>query len=510
MILMNWKKEFHQKFTSFCQKFKYKYELKKKIDNFYDSYENITLHEFKITYDQRRKAAMVITLIYLVLINLLYLIFSFSLYYFFIFVSLGCLIYLNLLDYHKKLIQKKDFLYANKYKFLSLQIEIILLSLTNNEDKNSIILEILENSTELGVNLRSIISDISLGKNFKRSLNKVIFYSPSFNHFFKDLIDSDFNFEISKNIDSFHDFYEKKFEIFINSLDTRLSLFFFFNLFFPITFLFTSSINSFNFSQLFSMIFFFILIETLFMRKILNEDIQLIGGINSQKFDEKLFFNVFLKFFFNLSFYLYDCPPELAIYKSILKLTDKEKSILNLNRFNYSIEFTSLNSFLGKIFNNFNSNSIQIFFSIMNRIFRIDSSLSPQLFKEMSQIIKKHIDLGKKQEIAYKSSFLKVIIFKFLLSFILGILTPLIYRFQEVYQVFNSILNFDENLNIFFSFNDYLITILFSLAFILITIHSFNKIYYFSKFKKQDYYVIVLYFICILISNFLWQSLIIF
>lgn len=507
---MNWKRKFLQKFTFLCHKFHHSIDNMDSHGEDFDNYNEIILHMFNLSYNQRKKGAIVITFAYLILINLFYIIFSFSFYYFFILVALGLLIFIYLHDIHKNIVQFKEYSHANKYHFLSLQMNIILLSIKENEDKNSILIEILEQEPDIGINIRKVLSDINYGNNFKNNFKKIIFYSPSFNEYFKDLLESNFNFEVIENIDSFHNYYEKKFEIFINSLDTRLSLFFFFNLFFPIGFLFMYSMNSLIYEQVISAIFFFFFIQKIFSRKILNEKIQLIGGINSLNREEKIFFKSFLKFFYHLSNYIFWNPPELALYKSILKLTHKEKSELNLDNYNFSIDFISLNQFLKTIFHNFKSSSVQIFFTLIKRIFRLNSSQSPLLFKEMSKIIHKHMELGDKQEIGYKSSYIKVIIFKFLLIFILGILTPIIYRFQEISQLIYDINFLDESFNNINNYDDFFLTILISLIFIIISIKSFNKVYNFKDTKKLDFILILIFFVCLFISIYFWNTLIFF
>ncbi len=270
------------------------------------------------------------------------------------------------------------------------------------------------------------------------------------------------------------------------------------------------SMNSLIYEQVISAIFFFFLIQKIFSRKILNEKIQLIGGLNSLDREEKIFFKSFLKFFYHLSNYIFWNPPELALYKSILKLTHKEKSELNLDKFNFSIDFISLNQFLKTIFNNFQSSSAQIFFTVIKRIFRLNSSQSPRLFKEMSKIIHKHMELGDKQEVAYRSSYIKVVIFKFLLIFILGILTPIIYRFQEISQIIYDFNFLGDSFNNINNYNDFFFTILISLIFIIISIQSFNKVYNFKDTKKLDYFLILVFFICLIISIFFWNTLIFF
>ena len=507
---MNWKNEFLQKFTFICQKFQPSIENMNEKGEDFNNYDEIILHQFNLSYNQRKKGAIAITFVYLILINLFYFIFSFSLSYFFIFISVGFMIYIYLLDIHKNIIQFKEFSNANKYHFLSLQMNIILLSAKNNEDKNSILMEILEHQPDIGINVLKILSKINYGHNFKNNLQKIVFFSPSFNEYFNNLLESNYNFEVIENIDSFHNYYEKKFEIFINSLDTRLSLFFFFNLFFPIGFLFLYSMNSLIYEQVLTAIFLFTLIQKIFTRKILNEKIQLIGGLNSLNKEEKVFFQSFLKLFYHLSNYLLWNPPELALYKSILKLTHREKSELNLDKYNFSLDFISLDQFLNKIFGNFQSSSAEIFFTVIKRIFRLNSSQSPYLFKDISKIIHKHMELGDKQEIAYRSSYIKVIIFKTLLVFILGILTPIIYRFQEISQIIYDINNLGENLGNIFSFDNFFLTILISLIFILISIKSFNKIYTFKDSKKLDYTLVLIFFVCLIISLFFWNTLIFF
>jgi len=140
MNRMNWKKEFLQKFTLVCQKFHHSSGIINNQGEDFNNYDEIISHQFNISYNQRKKGAIAITFVYLIFIYLLYIIFSFSLSYFFIFISSGFMIYIYLLDIHKNIVQFKEFSHANKYHFLSLQMNILLLSIKKTEDKNSILM----------------------------------------------------------------------------------------------------------------------------------------------------------------------------------------------------------------------------------------------------------------------------------------------------------------------------------------------------------------------------------
>jgi len=128
---MNWKRDFLQKFTFLCQKFHPSIKDMNKQREDFNNYDEIIWHLFNLSYNQRKKGAIAIAFVYLIFINLLYIIFSFSLSYFFIFVSLGFMIYIYLIDIHKNIVQFKEFSHANKYHFLSLQMNISFFIITN-------------------------------------------------------------------------------------------------------------------------------------------------------------------------------------------------------------------------------------------------------------------------------------------------------------------------------------------------------------------------------------------
>ena len=102
---MTWISEYFQKFTILCQKFHPSIEFMKEQEEDFNNYDEIILHQFNLSYNQRKKGTIAIVFVYLFLINLLYIIFSFSLSYFFIFITLGLMIYIHLLDIHKNFIQ---------------------------------------------------------------------------------------------------------------------------------------------------------------------------------------------------------------------------------------------------------------------------------------------------------------------------------------------------------------------------------------------------------------------
>ena len=486
-------------FTGFFQKFSRIGPVSKKADSI--EYEEVIFDEFGLTIVQRKKGTFLILLTYLLLLNTVFLFFSLSLKYILPFWFIALLLYNKSFNLHENSIKDRESSLVNYYMLLNLQIQILLHSISELEDKNTFLIDLLAEGPLIASNQSHILSTINLGGGFKLYFGKLVFYSPAFQKFFRNLIKFDYNLEILEHIGDFESFYENQARIFTNSLESRTQIFFFFSLFYPIGYIFISSLSSFSlYNTLVATLVFFIL-QKYFTQIFLKNQVNLFGGVNNQNSTEKQVFLAFLRFFNTLSHHLVLFSPEYAIYSSIQSINSTDLKLLNLSSLNLSVEFISLDYFLEKFFKTISNNQVKVFLRFLTRIFRTNSYDGPKLFSEISHLIKQHMDIMNDQEMFFQSFKIKITISKVLLSFILGVLTPFIFRFQYIYSNLGYILNGIDEDSLDFNRIYFLLMGIISLIFLEITIVSFNELYGKPPFSFRDIFCILLYIVVFAITN---------
>jgi hypothetical protein len=488
-------------FRSFCSKFSP--EKDKNIITEIDHYSYIISCLFNLDHNQIKKGSeiIILTILSIGIIFLSLSVFSFIYKMFFLFLC-GYL-YSKLNNCFIEYIQKKEARFINYYQILILEINVLFAIMKDDEDRNSLLLNILSQNPSIILNYEEIQRDIILGKNLENSLKKILFFSPIFQKYFNEFLEFDYHQNIFDFIFKYNNDFEDQFKIFLNSLETRLNLFFFVSFFYPVSFLYISSTYSLSIIDIFSAVVLFFLIANYFAENMIKNSNHLIGifGID---FDGKRKFLIFLHFFKELSYNLISNPPDTAIFQAILKLNNSEKKILNLDQIKNGNNIYSLNDLIDTLFLKINLPQLNFFVVIFKKILTANSKSSSNLFGEIFKLIKTHLELSQNQEIMLKSSAIKINLIEIVLAFILGSLTPILINFSLVFNQINqmpdiwSIQSNNQNLWLYFLIN---------LTFLIISVYSLNKINYTHHRKVLTILLCVLYFISFLISKDLIQLL---
>jgi len=255
---------------------------------------------------------------------------------------------------------------------------------------------------------------------------------------------------------------------------------------------------------------FFWVILLFFTRKILNQTTSLIGETDFTSTKDKEVFEAFLNFFCHLNKFLVQSPPEIALIKSILKLSDEEQKLLNVYEVKLSLNLLSLNEFLTQFFVKIKNDQINIFLNFFISFFSINSLESSKFLSKSLILIKSHKEMSQEKEILLRSEFVKVKIYKIILGFVLGVLTPFLFKFQVIYQMLSN--NFASTIFVVeysMEHSQYGILIygIFTFSLLLVSMNSLNKIFPFKNKRIFDVIGIVIFGLFFFISLGLWGTL---
>lgn len=476
-----------------------------------DPYINIIYVEYNLTKNQQIQGAYLLSTIYFIIICLVYYFRQFDIIYLVFLICVGLWVFIYFKNYFKNQIQIKEYNSINYLQFLIVQIKIFLNNISKTKDRNILVAEMLTYGPKLSPNIDQIYYSISLGNNFKKYMKKLIFYSPAFTKFFQTIIKFNFDEKIVAKLDEFNSSYEKKKELFIQSLDTRLSLFFFISIFYPIGVFYFSASYSISLKTILLLVLIYYLGQEIILKYLLDNHIHLLGDVSNLKSIKQKEFEVFLDFFLILGRNLINNSPEIAIFEALNSIGAKSQKILKLSNFNFSLEFLSLEHFLNKMSQTLQNKEVSQFLFFLLKLFKCDSSQGYNFLIDTLNQINSHKVQINKQEIAFKNAYSKSNLFKMLLALILGVLTPFVIKFQStIFEFQNVIINsqdlFFENSDMGFNQPIFLILRLASFLFLIINITSFNRFYIKQYFKKIDFLVVIIYIIFNLISNVMLQS----
>ncbi|MHA1719578.1 MAG: hypothetical protein ACTSXK_08650 [Promethearchaeota archaeon] len=473
-------------------------------------YDKIIYEEFRLLNTQIKKSANLLGIVFLFFITILARIFKIKFSLFLICFVMGIYFYSKISNIFKDNITAIENKLVNYYQLLILQIDLLFSVLDDSVDRNTKLLEILQQSPKIACNLEEKLQEIYKGANFRDKLGEITFYSPVFETYFKNLLEFDFAMEFSQNFNNYNPHYENHIKTFIKSLETRLNLFFFISIFYPIGFILYFSTTRFNYMDLILGFLFFLLILLFFTRKMLNQTTCLIGESDFTSTRKKEVYDAFLNFFCHLNQFLIYSPPEIALIESILKLSDEEQKLLNIYEAKLSLNLLSLNEFLTQFFLKIKNEQIQIFLNFFISFFSINSLESSNFLSKSLILIKSHKEMSQEKEILLKSEFVKVKIYKILLGFVLGVLTPFLFKFQGIYQILSR--NFAGNLSVVdysieYSQHNLVLYGVFTLSLLLLSMNSLNKIFPIKNRRIFDIIGIFIYGLFFFFSFALWGSL---
>jgi len=322
--------------------------------------------------------------------------------------------------FYKKILKKENQLNAFVY-VIRIYFSLIQKSVGNSADLPINFIKLISDyNLPIKKDFREILNQIQLGNNPENLLENVVTPSIDFNSYLKELLISDFTYNENNHKNSA----EKKFQQYLREIESKLSVFFFIGLFFPLGMCFLILFQKITFLLLVIILpLFFISIKTL-NKKFLRNDSFLLGLLNNCTKEEKTKFNEFISFLkiFTLNLQK-NVSPEVAFIhsysqiKSQITLIDAtiKSQITNLLNFSYSFEEVLDNLQFGA-----KSIRYKIILDVIGKLVNKNAYISHKKIKELLHEISKHQKLEDQLEIIIKGEKFRVLFFLFLLPIIIG------------------------------------------------------------------------------------------
>ena len=361
--------------------------------------------------------------------------------------------------FYKKILKKENQLNAFVY-VIRIYFSLIQKSVGNSADLPINFIKLISNyNLPIKKDFREILNKIQLGHNPENLLRNVVTPSIDFNSYLKELLISDFSYNENIHNNSA----EKKFQQYLREIESKLSVFFFIGLFFPLGMCFLILFQKITFLLLVIMLpLFFISIKTL-NKKFLRNDSFLLGLLNNYTKEEKTKFNEFISFLkvFTLNLQK-NISPEVAFINSYSQIKSQiilieaaiKSQITNLLNFSYSFE-----EMLDNLQIVTKSIRFKIILDVIGKLVNKNAYISHKKIKELLHEISKHQKLEGQLEVIIRGERFRVLFFLFLLPIIIG-------GIGGLFPLFNIMVNTISFSNI--NYNSSLLELIFSYEFVII------------------------------------------
>ena len=396
---------------------------KLKFKDLDDRYKIIYKKEFNVYENDVNKANFIIFLFFfnLFVISSLFLTeFSLLIILSFSFLLALAISYFFSQNLKKEIIKKENQLNASLY-IVNIYFSLIQKSHGDGADHAINFIKLIsESGLPISKEFRILLNKIQLGENPETLLSKIITPSLDFNLYIKGLLLSNFSKSYRLNENSL----EKKFRKYLREIESKLSILFFFGLFFPLGLCFLILFQKINFFILISVLpLFFISLKTL-NKKFLKNNFYLLGLINNYSKEEKAKFNEFVSFLLSFTLNLQkNSSPELAFVKAYTQ-----------NELHYSILVKPLKSQISQLLNfsctfdemleklqiELKSLRYKIILKVIGKLVAQNAYLSHEKISEILNEISIHQKLENRLDIIIKGERFKVLFFLFLLPIIIG------------------------------------------------------------------------------------------
>ena len=383
--------------------------------------------------------------------------------------------------FYKEISKKENQLNAFVY-IIRIYFSLIQKSVGNSADLTINFIRLISDyNLPIKKEFRKILNKIQLGQNPEMLLANVITPSIDFNSYLKELLISNFTYNETLLENSL----EKKFRQYLREIESKLSVFFFIGLFFPLGVCFLILFQKTNLILLVIMLpLFFILIKTL-NKKFLRNDSFLLGLLNNYSKEEKAKFHEFISFLKGFTLNLQkNSSPEIAFInsysqnKSQIVLIDAPIKSQITNLVNLSCSFEEI---LENLQIELNSIRFKIILDVIGKLVSKNAYISHKKINELLNEISKHQKLESQLEIIIRGERFRVLFFLFLLPIVIG-------GIGGLFPLFNIMIN-----NISFSSNIYLssfLELLISYDFVIIFLALWfcvnTSSYYFLKIISYE------------------------
>ncbi len=106
----------------------------------------------------------------------------------------------------------------------------------------------------------------------KTSLKQVIFYSPIFQNYFNEILESGFDPRNAVDLYKYNLNFEDQFKIFQRSFDERINLFFFLSFFYPLGFLYILTALQLSLMDIITLTVIFLVLSNFIIRSFTNSN----------------------------------------------------------------------------------------------------------------------------------------------------------------------------------------------------------------------------------------------
>ncbi|MBD3351370.1 MAG: hypothetical protein GF364_07775 [Candidatus Lokiarchaeota archaeon] len=279
-------------------------------------------------------------------------------------------------------------------------------------------------NSPISSDFKDYLVKMHLGNNPETLIQEYRTPSSALKNYLNNLLNTNFRLEnmMESNIQDI----ENSFKQFTNSLESRMSIFFFLGVFIPLGLSLSLIISSYNPILFFVvlLLFFFVLrgLTRSFIRK--NSFLLSISLYDSKEIREE--YQDFLKFLSLLSINLLHFNPENAIIKAYENTSRSFQEflfpiVLKLKTFNYSLE-----SFLAQLFDSLKGKKTQLLCESLNIMLTNDSYNAAINLKAIIKTIKRHLLLEQERTNIIKGQNFKVKVFQFILPLIVGIFSGIL------------------------------------------------------------------------------------
>jgi hypothetical protein len=416
------------------------------------------------------------------------------------------MIYFSLSKYFLNQIKQNEHNFGPQYQFLYIHICMIFLVQDNYQDPNINLLRVLENQKNLIINFDEIKKRIESGGELNSNLFQIVFYSPDFTEFIRNLLKVRYNLDVNQFIEKYNQKKQSDFHFYLESFDIRINFFFFLVLFSPIG-IFLLLIQIEDFSYLISLLS----IEIILLYLTSNNLIQIPGNFfglvtpNKQK-KEKLKIDRFFDFFQYLAYHSINNPPEIALIFAKNELSKSDSRILGFEENFFDFNYLSLEKMFQRLIEAIDVTQISFFLKFLYQIYQKNAEHSSIFFDRVSKLLKTHQQQGQRLEVLLKNSRFKIQIYKILVCFILGFLSSLTNRLNYMIKLvfFNSQTLIEIQLWNVINIDIFFITAFISVG---ITLIFFNRIEGFEKKRSTDIIAIFIFLSSFFVMEILSRGL---
>ncbi|MHA1411298.1 MAG: hypothetical protein ACTSO4_01665 [Promethearchaeota archaeon] len=471
-------------YPSFCKKFDGLKFPELKFKDINSNISKIYKKKYNLTPQEINKASFFIFIIISMFFFIISFVFLNGLKLFMgmiigILIALMCSYLFNLKLY--KCIKKEEAKLNSILFIIKIYFSLLVQTLGSNSDNTISFIELIkELKIQISKEFMIILGEIQEGISPEECLGEYVSYSNDFNYYVKCLSSNYLQFN-KRSIDFKSKTLEQEFQIFLNQLDSRLSLIFFIGLFYPLGLDVLIIFQHLTIIQISLFIFFFYLILKIAYKKTLNKNFYLLGFLFNHSKKEKQFFIEFVDFLNTMAHILkQNVSPEKAFIETYFQkkgehtyfsefLSPKISTLLNLS--------SSINDVFDSIIKNFENLRYKIIFKSIKQLLDKNAFNSSKGINKILKILYFHSYLEKKLDTMIKGEKFKIFLFIFMLPPILGIIGGLF----PIYFTLLNYQNLNNNFLLMFYLNDALkfnTLIIFGLIgfCLLISVYFFLKI----------------------------------